>query len=297
VTKPTLLKPGAEVLFQNFNLRPDFIPTITYGDNQNAPAIRCVVRCEIHLGTLDGPIVGVGYGSANTWERKHRYRYIDRSCPTCGVEGSIRKSNYPNKNGDFRGEKGWWCKACKANFDNPKEPAILQQQLGQTENSDPHDLENNILKMSKKRAAVDGALMTTASSDLFTQDVEDGTAAADVPSEKKAPARASQEEADEEQPHSEQRSEPEEKKAKKPEKASEPENAKGKSAGVKHPPDGHDDWKNPAALAKECLRLFGGDHTKAQALFEKATGSKTARGMKPSVVLDGWSKLTDLANA
>jgi len=167
--KPTLLQPGAEVLCEVFQIRPDFIPTITYGDNVTSPAVRVVTRCELHLGSLDGPVVGVGEGSANSWEKKHRYRRGERACPACGAIGHIIKGK-----DEYGG--GWLCYrakgGCGAKFKDG-DAAIEGQQVGDVENPDPHDLENNILKMSVKRAHVDGTKRATASSDLFTQDVED----------------------------------------------------------------------------------------------------------------------------
>jgi hypothetical protein len=41
------------------------------------------------------------------------------------------------------------------------------------DNPDPYDLENTLVKMSKKRAHLDAALTGTASSDLFTQDLDE----------------------------------------------------------------------------------------------------------------------------
>lgn len=171
--KPTLLKPGAEVLCSIYGLRADFHPSVEYGDGDTQPAVRVTMRCELHLGDLMGPVVAVGYGAANSWERKHRYRKGERTCPDCGVVGSVRRSSYPNKMGDYRGEKGWWCRDCRTNWDNPKEPAILEQQTGMETNPDQHDLENTLVKMAKKRAHIDAALTGTASSDLFTQDLDE----------------------------------------------------------------------------------------------------------------------------
>jgi ssDNA-binding Zn-finger/Zn-ribbon topoisomerase 1 len=167
--KPTLLKPGAEVLCSIYGLRPDFIPTIHYGDNQTAPAIRALMRCELHLGDITGPVVAVGYGSANSWEKKHRYRRGERACPTCGVVGQIIKGKE-----EFGG--GWLCwqrkGGCGAKFpDGAAE--IESQQASDVENADPYELENTLVKMSKKRALLDAALTGTASSDLFTQDMEE----------------------------------------------------------------------------------------------------------------------------
>lgn len=167
--KPTLLKPGAEVLCSIYGLRPDFIPTLEAGDGVTTPTLRVTMRCELHLGDIAGPVVAVGYGSANSWERKHRYRRGERACPACGVVGQIIKGK-----DEYGG--GWLCWAkkggCGQKFpDGAAE--IEQQQVGDVANPDPYDLENTLVKMAKKRAHIDAALTGTASSDLFTQDLEE----------------------------------------------------------------------------------------------------------------------------
>ena len=168
--KPTLLKPGAEVLCSIYGLRPDFLPTITPGDGITAPHLRVTMRCELHLGDITGPVVAVGYGSANSWERRHRYRRGERVCPTCGVVGQVIKGK-----DEYGG--GWLCwkknGGCGAKFADGA-PEIEGQQVGDVENPDPYDLENTLVKMSKKRAHIDAALTGTASSDLFTQDLDEG---------------------------------------------------------------------------------------------------------------------------
>lgn len=167
--KPTLLKPGAEVLCSIYGLRPDFVPSFELGDGVTAPTLRVTMRCELHLGDIAGPVVAVGYGSANSWERKHRYRRGERACPACGVVGQIIKGK-----AEYGG--GWLCwqkkGGCGAKWDDG-DPAIEQQQVGDVANPDPYDLENTLVKMAKKRAHIDAALTGTASSDLFTQDLED----------------------------------------------------------------------------------------------------------------------------
>lgn len=116
-------------------------------------------------------MAGEGGGAANSWEKKHRYRGSNRTCPSCGCEGTIRRSGF-EKDGD----KGWYCHrkegGCGANF-HSTDPAITEQQAGQRENPDPWDVENTLLKMANKRAQVDATLRVTATSGLFTQDVED----------------------------------------------------------------------------------------------------------------------------
>lgn len=171
--KPTLLKPGAEVLCSVYGLRPDFVPTVEHGDGQDAPDIAVTMRCELHLGDLDGPVVAVGYGMANSWERKHRYRRGERTCPKCGVVGSVIKGK-----AEFGG--GWLCwgkkGGCGAKF-NADDQDIVGQAVGDVENPDPHDLANTLIKMAKKRALLDAVLTGTASSDIFTQDLEEQPAA------------------------------------------------------------------------------------------------------------------------
>lgn len=165
--KPTLLKPGAEKLNDIYGHRADFIPERIVGDGVSAPSLAYSVRCELHLGTLDGPVVAVGYGSANSWERKHRYRRAERACPKCGLIGSLLRS---------KSEPEWFCwrkkGGCGATF-KLNDPAITDQALGDVENPDPWDLDTTLLKMAEKRAHVDATLRATAASGLFTQDVED----------------------------------------------------------------------------------------------------------------------------
>jgi ssDNA-binding Zn-finger/Zn-ribbon topoisomerase 1 len=180
--KPTLLKPGAEVLCSIYGLRPDFVPTVEYGDGHASPPIRVTMRCELHLGDMSGPVVAVGYGAANSWERKHRWRRGERACPECGSVGTVIRGK-----ADFGG--GWLCWAKKGGCGvkwATGAPEIEGQAVSDIENTDQHDLENTLVKMAKKRAFLDATLTGTASSDLFTQDLEEQDHVADEP--KPAPA-------------------------------------------------------------------------------------------------------------
>lgn len=166
--KPTLYKPGAEKLCDFYHLAADFHPERIVGDNLAGPALAYQTRCELHLGSLDGPVVAVGYGSANSWERKHRYRTAQRACPACGCIGTLNRSK--------RGKPEWYCWAkrggCGKTFPI-NDPTIVDQEMGQVENPDPWDLDTTLLKMAEKRAHIDATLRGTAASGLFTQDVED----------------------------------------------------------------------------------------------------------------------------
>ena len=109
--KPTLYKPGAEVLCTIYGLRADFTPMVTYGDGKTSPQVSAKVRCALHLGDMEGPVVAVGYGMANSWERKHRYRRGERSCPSCGFIGSIIRGKEEFGGGWICYEKKGGCKA------------------------------------------------------------------------------------------------------------------------------------------------------------------------------------------
>jgi len=146
------------------------------------------MRCELHLEDLAGPVVAVGYGAASSWETKHRYRREERTCPECGNEGTVIKGK-----AEYGG--GWLCwtkkpGGCGAKFADDA-PEIVGQVVENAQNPDPFDLENTIVKMAEKRAFVDVTLRATASSDLFTQDVEDmGRGQGDPPPPARTPAPA-----------------------------------------------------------------------------------------------------------
>lgn len=166
--KPTLLKPGAEKLCDFYRFAADFTPEIEYGDGEHLPSIRVLTRCELHLGDLSGPIVSTGYGSANSWETRYRWRKGGLTCPKCGAIGSL--TNQPTSRGSH------WCipdkGGCGENVS--VEEAAKAERADKTENPDPLDLANTLVKMAEKRAHIDATLRATATSGLFTQDVEDG---------------------------------------------------------------------------------------------------------------------------
>lgn len=177
--KPTLLKPGSETLAKMNGVVPTFDFVKTMGDDERTPMIEIVARCFLHMETSEGPVVGEGVGASNSFERKYRYRSAQRTCPACSAEGTIRRSRYPDR--DSRdGSKGWYCHdkagGCGAQF-RANDPAIIEQEGGQVDNPDPFDVENTLYKMAAKRAQVDAVLRYTATSGIFTQDVEDGAPA------------------------------------------------------------------------------------------------------------------------
>jgi hypothetical protein len=163
--KPTLLKPGAEKLCDFYRYAADFEPTVEY--SEVGPPIRVLMRCRLHLGSLDGPVVAIGYGEANSWEKRYRYRSGGLTCPKCGAVGSLTTG--PTSRGSH------WCipdkGGCGQNIS--VEDAKNAERVEKVENPDPYDLANTLVKMAEKRAHIDATLRATATSGLFTQDVED----------------------------------------------------------------------------------------------------------------------------
>ena len=175
VDKPSLGKPGAEKLGLAYSLAARVERTLVIGDGITSPTITYDATCHLHLGSFDGPEVGVGHGSCNSWETKYRWRNQERTCPTCGDPAIIAgKAEYGG---------GWLCfkkrGGCGAKF-GAEDPRITGQQVGREENPEPWDLANTLMKMAEKRAHVDSILRTTAASGIFTQDLEENVVVLDV---------------------------------------------------------------------------------------------------------------------
>lgn len=183
--KHALLKPGAEKLCQFHSLRPSYRKGIKYGDGKTGPHITVTVKCRLHAGDTKGPVIAEGLAAGSSWERKHRYRKADRVCPVCRQPAIIKgKEEYGG---------GWLCYkkrgGCGAKWaDGAKE--IESQKVGEIENTDPYDLLNNILKVTKKRAYIDATVTATATSDLLTQDIDENlSGGGDEPPPPDEPAR------------------------------------------------------------------------------------------------------------
>jgi len=183
--KPSLFKPGAELLLSSMGLHPryrDTAPAIedwTGADHNGEPFFRYRRTCMITRSTGPGPedyaVIAEAGGNCNSWEKKYRYRKADRSCPTCGKVGTIIKGKP-----EFGG--GWLCwkkkGGCDAKFTNT-DKRITDQLAEDVPNPDIADLVNTLEKMADKRALVAATLLATGCSDIFTQDLEDGVGSAD----------------------------------------------------------------------------------------------------------------------
>lgn len=161
--KPTLLKPGAELLCMLFRLDPEYaIEELRDGEHLT---VRSTVTLY-HIPT--GLRMGSGMGSCSTREAKYAYRRSGRACPSCGKEDTIIRSKY--------GAGGWLCYdkkgGCGERF-KEGDAAIEEQQTDERAvNPDLADTHNTVLKMSNKRGLVAAVLNVTAASEIFTQDVD-----------------------------------------------------------------------------------------------------------------------------
>jgi hypothetical protein len=175
--KPTLFKVGAELLGLAFRLDPQFdIAEKTYDEGHLTVVIKCTLY---HAPT--GSRLGSGLGSCSTRESKYAYRKGERVCPKC-EKATIRKSKNESE--------GWYCwrkiDGCGATF-QPKDPAIIGQQVGRVPNPDLADQYNTVLKMATKRAHVAATLFVTGASEIFTQDLEDAAEPEEQPEPPRKP--------------------------------------------------------------------------------------------------------------
>jgi hypothetical protein len=165
--KPTLLKPGAELLNVMFRLDPQYE---TADRVEEGGHLTVTSTCTLwHIPT--GQRWGSGQGSCSTHESKYAYRQAQRICPACGKAAIIKgKAEYGG---------GWLCfkkrDGCGAKY-KEGDAAIEAQETGRIANPDLPDTWNTVRKMANKRSLVAAVLNVTAASDIFTQDLEDAVA-------------------------------------------------------------------------------------------------------------------------
>ncbi|CAB1242458.1 conserved hypothetical protein [Clostridiaceae bacterium BL-3] len=141
VTKPTLLKPGAEKILMLMGLTSeyDIVEKIEdYDKGVFAYTIKCILR-------KNGQKITEGVGSCNSKEDKYRYRWVREDDLPVGIDKDTVKSKTDN-------------------YGHTKY---------KIENDDICSQANTILKMAKKRAQIDATLTVASLSEIFTQDVED----------------------------------------------------------------------------------------------------------------------------
>jgi len=134
--KPSLYKPGSEVLLATFQIAPSIHVT----DMSTEDCIRYQVRV-VGTHAPSGMVVGEGIGECSSNEEKYKWRkaYDDEWNATPENRRRVKYGKYKDKQ----------------------------------VRTEPADVANTILKMAKKRAQVDMTLTATGASDCFEQDVED----------------------------------------------------------------------------------------------------------------------------
>lgn len=168
--KRTLLKPGAANIIAAFNCHVEPVIESAIVDPVKG-YVAYEVRCDI-ISNLHGQLMARGFGEANSYESKWRYRNAKAQCPECGQEAIIKgKAEYGG---------GWLCfkklGGCGAKF-AAEAPEITDQKVGKVENENPLDLANTIKKIAVKRATTDAALQLPGVARFFTQDFDDETTA------------------------------------------------------------------------------------------------------------------------
>jgi len=167
--KPTLLKPGAEKLCTFFALHvedPELVERVedwSGAGHGGEPFFYYLVRQRLTRG---GVVIAAQLASANSWEKKYRWRQQERKCPRCSAEAIRFSKDRPE----------WYCwrKAggCGATF--PKDDAaIAGQKPGRIANPDIFDQVNTVLKIACKRSLVSAVLVAVNASEFYTQDFDD----------------------------------------------------------------------------------------------------------------------------
>lgn len=175
--KPTMLKPGAEMLAMMFRLSPHIKTDITeLGNGHREYTVTCSM---VHIQTGDTWAQGVG--SCSTMESKYRWRNVqdfevtDAPIPR---DAKDRKSFYRKQGFGMVKVEGDW-----------KWVRFIGD--GKAENPDIADTYNTVLKMAKKRAQIDATLSALGCSHLFTQDLEDLPLGQSAPEDNGPPPDAS----------------------------------------------------------------------------------------------------------
>jgi hypothetical protein len=181
--KPTLLKPGAEILKQTFRLTPKIeVEIVDLGGGHREVKVKTSLY-HIHTGEF----YGQGFGSCSTRESKYRFRNAQRKCPVCDGEFIIKgKTEYGG---------GWLCYknkgGCGEKFTD-NDPRITEQEVGKIENKNPADEWNTVAKMAVKRSDVAATISATGASEDFTQDIEEIKQNREASSTGAPPAKTSQ---------------------------------------------------------------------------------------------------------
>ena len=198
--KKVLLKPGAEKLCSVFGLVPNYVKETVIedwtGEAHGGEALFYYeYRCVLYRGNR---AMGEAIGSANSWETKHRYRWVgEETWRYMGVEATLSRGGRQKK---FEPDFAISQRASDGKYGKPGEywdqftaaagaTRVTDRKLGtrtfngweitvdatqyRIPNPETGDLVNTLQKMAQKRALVAAVLVVTNCSDAFTQDLDD----------------------------------------------------------------------------------------------------------------------------
>lgn len=202
--KPVLLKPGAEKLCSIFGLAPRYVVESetedwTGANHAGEPFFNYRYRCQLYRGER---FMGEAIGSANSWESKHRYRWVPEASllpPDLPKErllsrGGMRtlfEFDFALQKEETGGQYGkpleHWQMFKTAIAEKRARRATKTTKRGDSQgweldvdmtlfripNPDVADIVNTCQKMAQKRGLVSAVLVVTNCSDAFTPDLED----------------------------------------------------------------------------------------------------------------------------
>lgn len=170
--KMTLYQAGADTLCLAFGFtsepEPVTITELAGGHREYSAKVKLYHRST-------GGLVAVAEGSCSTMESKYRWRGArGKPCPKCN-EPAMKAARADWGGGYYCDQRVGGC-GTKVKAGTPEARALDGIKVeGRQENPDIADVYNTCLKMAQKRAYVSAVIRATGASDLFTQDLDDGT--------------------------------------------------------------------------------------------------------------------------
>lgn len=142
--KPTLYKPGAEIIALAFQFAPRYL----VDDLSTMESVHYRVTCELY-SRENSTFIGSGQGECSSDEEKYKWRKAVNAAEFEATPEDRKRVKF--------GHNG------KTNSDY----TINQVRI------EPADIANTVLKMGEKRAFIDAIRTASGCSDMFAQDLED----------------------------------------------------------------------------------------------------------------------------
>jgi hypothetical protein len=198
--KQSLLKAGAEKFCHLFGLTPRYknvreVEDFTGENHKGEPFFYYRTRCKLYRG---GVYLGEGEGSSNSWESKHRWRWVNEEYvrvnrlnpDTLAKRGGMLVEfdfaiDKAETTGPYAKPAEYWqafkdaiengtAARTKKITKNGEKPAWGIQAIEyRVPNPDVADIANTCLKIAWKRSLIAAVLVVTGASEYFTQDIED----------------------------------------------------------------------------------------------------------------------------